>query len=247
VSQTAPEPQANTNRSTSPEHPFRKAKEAVYIPPQDRNMGASIKPPYNAKRPDSAYRTCPPIHDAKITNDVYHRALKTPFTITYHELLSLVPEVCTQIREAITHKRVLNVAVQSNTLQEAYLTEEELTYLMPDEVPLPFLEETEPAAIMALLAPPQKQLSIPLDAIIVDDPINEYYKTLGEGEAPDPDQIVVAKESSALRSIVPLVNNHLKVESILNPGCQIIVMSEDVCHELALPYDLTIILHIRRS
>jgi hypothetical protein len=148
----------------------------------------------------------------------------------------LASEVRTQIRKAITHKRVPNVVVQSNTLQQAYLMEEELIYLMPDEVPLPFLEETEPAAIMVLLAPLQKQSSIPLDAIIVDDPIDEYYKTLGEGEAPDPDQIVVAKESSALRSIVLLVNNHLKVESILDLGCQIVAMSEDICHELALPY-----------
>jgi hypothetical protein len=39
----------------------------------------------------------------------------------------------------------------------------------------------------------------------------------------------------------------LKVEAILDPGCQIVAMSEDVCHELALPYDPTIVLHMQSA
>jgi hypothetical protein len=234
---------------SSPEHPFRNAKEAVYVPPQDRNIGAPAKPPTNVagKRPEAAYRTSPPIHDAKIANNVYHRALEAPFTITYHELLSLAPEVRAQVREAISSKRVPNNTAHSANLQNAYLTEEELSYLMPDEVPLPFVEEPEPASIMALATSQEKPPSLPSNAIIVEDPIDEYYKTLRDGESPDPDQIVVAKESSALRSIIPLVNNCLKVEAILDPGCQIVAMSEDVCHELALPYDPTVILHMQSA
>jgi hypothetical protein len=100
---------------------------------------------------------------------------------------------------------------------------------------------------MALATSQLGPSSIPSNAIIVEDPINQYYKTLHEGESPDPDQIIIVKESSALRSIVPLVNNCLKVEAILDPGCQIIAMSEDVCHELALPYDPTIILHMQSA
>jgi hypothetical protein len=165
----------------------------------------------------------------------------------YHEHLSLAPEVRAQIREAISSKRVPNVTAQLNTLQEAYLTEEELSYIMPDEVPLPFVEDPEPASIMVLATSQLGPSLIPSNTIIVEDPIDQYYKTLCEGESPDPDQIIVAKESSVLRSIVPLVNNYLKVEAILDPGCQIIAMSEDVCHELALPYDPTIILHMQSA
>jgi hypothetical protein len=46
---------------------------------------------------------------------------------------------------------------------------------------------------------------------------------------------------------MPLVDNQLKVEAILDPGCQIIAMSEDVCHELALAYDPTIVLHMQSA
>jgi hypothetical protein len=45
-----------------------------------------------------------------------------------------------------------------------------------------------------------------------------------------PYQLIVAKESSALHTIQPLVDNTLHIKSILDPGCQIIAMSEDVYH-----------------
>jgi hypothetical protein len=47
--------------------------------------------------------------------------------------------------------------------------------------------------------------------------------------------------------MLPLVDNQLKVEAILDPGCQIIAMSEDVCHELSLAYDPSIVLHMQSA
>ena len=87
---------------------------------------------------------------------------------------------------------------------------------------------------------------LPDDAIIIDNPIDRYYRTLPKGEKPNLDCLVVAKESMALRAIVPLVNNHLKVEAIIDPGCQIIVMSKD-CHALMLPYNPTILVNMQSA
>jgi hypothetical protein len=230
-----------------PEHPFRNAKDATYIPPQNRNIGAPIKPmQQTAKKPDAAYRTLPAIHDSAIATKVYNRALETPLTITYHELLSLSPEVRSQVRDAISSKRVPIkdtipiVATQATVLQDEELTEEELSYLLPDEEVIPYHAMNLATASFA------KQ-PIPDEAIVVDDPFDRYYRTLPAGEQPDPGRLIVAKESLALRSIMPLVDNQLKVEAILDPGCQIIAMSEDVCHELALPYDPTIVLHMQSA
>src|SRR6266542_1060420 len=50
-----------------------------------------------------------------------------------------------------------------------------------------------------------------------------------------------------LCAIILLVNNQLKVESIVNPGCQIIAMSEDCCHALVLPYDPTILINMQST
>jgi hypothetical protein len=234
---------------SEPEHPFRNAKEAVYIPPQTRNIGAPAKVPEqpSSKKSEPAYRTLPSIHDVKIATDVYQRALETPFTITYHELLSLSPEVRAQVRDAITSKRVANKEVtQANSYQNV-LTPEELSYVFPDELPYLFDDEDKATPIMALTTADSKKPDETKNAIVIEDPIDQYYKGLGQGDQPDPNRIIVAKESLALRSIVPLIDNHLKVESILDPGCQIVAMSEEVCHELALPYDPTIVLHMQSA
>ena len=49
--------------------------------------------------------------------------------------------------------------------------------------------------------------------------------------------LTVAKETSALHSILPLINHHLFVESILDPGSQVISMAKEVCHSLGLIYN----------
>src|ERR1700690_2388724 len=58
---------------------------------------------------------------------------------------------------------------------------------------------------------------------------------------------IVAKESHALHSIIIQVDNQKSVESVVDPGSQIIAMSEDICHSLGLPYDPSIILHMQSA
>lgn len=232
-----------------PEHPYRSAKDATYTPPQERNVAAVPKPfPVAQKKPDAAYRTLPAIYDSTIATTVYHRALDAPLTISYHELLSLSPEVRSQVRDAVSSKRVAAKenappqVTQATMLQDEAMSPEELAYLFPDEEVVPY-DANLSTDLVAGLA---KQ-SIPDEAIVVDDPYDRYYRTLREGEEPDQSRLIVAKESLALRSIMPLVDNQLKVEAILDPGCQIIAMSEDVCHELGLAYDPTIVLHMQSA
>jgi hypothetical protein len=68
------------------------------------------------------------------------------------------------------------------------------------------------------------------NAIIINDPIDRYYHDLSPGETPKYDCLIIAKELSALRSIISLIDNNMKVKSILDPGYQIIAMSKDCCH-----------------
>jgi len=87
----------------------------------------------------------------------------------------------------------------------------------------------------------------PPGATIIPDHFETYIRSLSPGETPDPNQLIVAKESYALRAIQPLVDNTLHIESILDPGCQIIAMSEEVCHELSLSYDPSIQLNMQSA
>jgi hypothetical protein len=76
------------------------------------------------------------------------------------------------------------------------------------------------------------------------DPIEKYYNTLGPGEIPDPDRLIVAIESGAVRTILAYIDNKRQKECILDPGCQIVAMSVTSCHELGLAYDPSIILNM---
>ena len=128
--------------------------------------------------------------------------------------------------------------------EEKWPSIEELDYLLPDEVPYTS-GIAEVSSVESFLIEPSSTKTP--RTIYLEDPIEQYYRTLNQGEDPDPNRLVVAKESCALRSIVPMVDNHLKVECILDNGCQIIAMSEEVCHKLAMIYDPTIILNMQSA
>ncbi|OBZ72850.1 hypothetical protein A0H81_07005 [Grifola frondosa] len=61
--------------------------------------------------------------------------------------------------------------------------------------------------------------------MVVPDPYETYLHGLKPGETPE--VLTVAKESHALRSINGLVDNKEDVEGIIDPGSQIISMSEE--------------------
>ncbi|KAF7293394.1 hypothetical protein MIND_01116400 [Mycena indigotica] len=54
-------------------------------------------------------------------------------------------------------------------------------------------------------------------------------------------------ETTAIRCILPIVDNQEYVESIVDPGSQICAMSEALCHRLALQYDPTIVLQMQSA
>jgi hypothetical protein len=70
-------------------------------------------------------------------------------------------------------------------------------------------------------------------AYFCPDPFDTF---LGRVDQP----LSVARESHALRAIMLNISGLTEVESIVDPGCQIVAMSEFVCHDLGLAYDLTI-------
>jgi len=215
-----------------PEHPYRNAKDAAYVPPTNRNVGAQDKGAHNNfKKPDAAYKTLPPIHDPNIATAVYKRSMETPITITQRELLSLSPEVRSQVRESTTTRRIPN---NSATAQNYLQADEEDFELTPESVPTFAVQNAH-------------HRTPPTGSIVVPDPYETYYRSLKPGEEPDPDRLIVAMESGAVRSIFSLIDSSQKKECILDPGCQIVAMSESTCHDLALVYDPSIKLNMQSA
>ena len=84
----------------------------------------------------------------------------------------------------------------------------------------------------------------PPNATIIADPLETYlHEHPGDSNAAD-SKIMVTAESRALCAILPVIDGQDKVKAILDPGCQVVAMSEEICNALALHYDPTIRLHI---
>jgi predicted aspartyl protease len=81
-------------------------------------------------------------------------------------------------------------------------------------------------------------------SITVPDVYETYINSLALGERPIP--LNVTQESHTLRSITMVVDNR-EVEGIIDPGSQIIAMSEAVCHDIGLAYDPSIKLNMQSA
>ena len=213
-----------------PEHPYQHAKDAAYVPPASRNVGAPAKAPA-AKKPEPAYKTLPPVHDAAIAVDVYKRSMEAPITITQRELLSLSPEVRSQVRDVTTTRRV---PVEQQAQAKFFAaTEQE--------------ESLETPAATAFAFQNTSHRVPPEGSTIIPDPIESYYRSLGRGQPPDIGRLTVARDATAIRSLFALVDNSQRIECTIDPGCQIVAMAEAVCNSLGLPYDPDIKLNMESA
>ena len=229
-----------------PVHPFAEVPDAIYAPPTDRNFGTLPKPPA-PRKPEPAYRTLPPVYDEKIAIDVYRRAMVSQVTLTQRELLSLSPEVRSQVREATLSKR----ATAKDSSKEIHtLSEDPILPFTIDDIDdgiasIETVPEEPQATATFHFDTNRRSIAPPPGSLIIPDRYEMYLRSLPEGQPPD--TLVVAKESSALRSIYPLVDNQQRVEAIIDPGSQIIAMAEDVGMDLALIYDPEIVLNMQSA
>ena len=85
----------------------------------------------------------------------------------------------------------------------------------------------------------------PPGSTIIKDPYEIFLSITPVGRRPN--LLTVVKETSTLRSILPFINHHLFVESILDPGSQVISMAEEACHSLGLINDLEVKLSMQSA
>ena len=187
-------------------------KETMYAPPQEWPFAAQpLKLP---KDNQQAYRSYAPVQNPKLVDVVFECSMKSPcLTLSHEELLSISAEICQCFRNAVTPKCIAtDHPVATNTFEEA----------------MPFTSAELPSVDSI------DKTSPPPGVIVVPD-IYETY--LHSTKDPSPKRLVVAKNSHALRTMKMFVNNVDEVDCVIDPGCQIIAMSETVCHHLGIVYD----------
>ena len=150
--------------------------------------------------------------------------------MTIRDTLALSPETRARLREDITSKRV----TQGRTSEQAALV---MGYIR-DLDPLPFPDESnEHVSVLRLGSEPEGPYPC------ADDTIERYTREHPE----DKDVLRVGKESGALRAIWPVIANREEVECIIDPGSQIVAMSESVSRRLGLSYDPSVTLHMQSA
>jgi hypothetical protein len=142
--------------------------------------------------------------------------MELPITVTQRELLSLAPELRAQVADATIKRRVPRETAQV-LIEEIDSREEEDNSAQLAHMPAAFATA---ATTQDATAEPQEH----------------YLKTVHVAADPQ-DDVQVAAESNALRAILPVVDNQDQIEAILDPGCQVVAMSEEVCNALAIAYD----------
>jgi hypothetical protein len=92
-------------------------------------------------------------------------------TIMQKKLLSLSPEVCSQVRDSITTCQIPKEIVM---VHSGFEEQEE------EETKIQFLANTVPIASFAVHRAHHR--TPPQESIIIDDSMEEYYKSLSSGE-----------------------------------------------------------------
>ena len=182
-----------------------------------------------------AFRKDAPIHDGRIAGDVFKRALKARIELSQEGLLSLSPEVRELVRQATSAKRVPTELSRDNPVATMFLGGvlpfQESGVEGPDDMGSAYVNKTSTK-------------EVPPGSTVIGDNIASFIeKNHGAGKP----ELVVAQESLSLRTVQPLVDNKKKVEAIIDPGCQIIAMSQVVCHDLGLTYDPRITLNMQSA
>ena len=183
-------------------------------------------------------------------------------TLMQHKLLLLSPKVRNQVQEATSSQQVVkpgalaapfnsNLLDVFDSMDAAADTNDTVQHKAAQLATMPAAYTTTVSSFTFSPAKPTDSASkltgsntnLPPSTIIINDPYKVYLHAALDDCGFN--FLTIAKELSALCTILPLFNHNKYVESIVDPGSQVIAMSAAACHVLALIYDLHVKLCIQ--
>ncbi|KAI0364243.1 hypothetical protein BV20DRAFT_1108166, partial [Pilatotrama ljubarskyi] len=229
------------------EHPFRNARDATYAPPSQRNFGlppatlskTMATPP---KKNEAAYRSFIPVYDPKHASNVFRRCLETPTSLTLEELLALSPEIRHATREACSMRRVPVDGQDGGEGTDSGRSGTRRTTTFLADMPESFVQASSSETLRQVETPPP-------GVLVIGDPVDNFLKTCGPGEALPP--LVTSVDSLAIRAIEGTFQDSrqepIRVSCILDSGSAITTMSDGLAHTVGLAYDPKVILHMQSA
>jgi hypothetical protein len=188
---------------------------------------------------EPGFKNRAPLQHDERAKDLLLEALKIPLGITAEDLLNVSEPVRQELKKLLVKKRLekksVTLAAEVKSVDEEDTSGQQKTEMIH--------VEKLPEATYEVLA--EDTNGMEKGSVVVSDPVMQYLSTLAPGEAPK--TVLVAAESHALRTVYPLINGVGEVESLLDPGSQIVSMSKAVALMLQIPWDPDITVHMESA
>src|SRR6202789_4139539 len=188
---------------------------------------------------EPGFKNRAPLQLDERAKNLLQEALKNPISITMEDLLNVSEPVRQELKKLLIKKRLEKKSVTLAT--EGKPAEKGDTSEQRDVKTISV--EKLPEATYEVLAKDTNGMS--KGSVIVSDPVMQYLNALAPGEKPK--TVIVAAESHALRTVYPLINGVGEVESLLDPGSQIVSMSKTIAAMLQVTWDPDIVVHMESA
>ena len=186
---------------------------------------------------EPGFKNKAPLQLDERAKDLLQETLKNTICITTEDLLNVSEPMRQELRKLLIKKRQ-----EKKTVTMAEVDSEEEITSEPLKMEMINVERL-PEATYEVLAKDANGMA--KGSVVISDPVMQYLSTLAPGEKPK--SVVVAAESLALRTVYPLINGVGEVESLLDPGSQIVSMSKAVATELQVTWDPDITVHMESA
>ena len=184
---------------------------------------------------EPGFKNRAPLQLDERAKDLVQDALKNTICITTEDLLNVSEPMRQELKKLLMKKRMEKKSVTFTAEADSDDDASDVTETIS--------AERLPGATYEILAADTDGMS--KGSVVVSDPVMQYLSALKPGEKPK--SVVVAAESHALRSVYPLINGVGQVESLLDPGSQIVSMSKEVAMALQIPWDPDIVVHMESA
>ena len=209
------------------------------VPPLTKVVRADR--PRQIEKESPAYITRAPIEQNNLSQDILEEILRAPLDMTVGQILGASPVVrkelgrqIAKVRQIPEKDKIEPKRVQFKAeVEEVENDVEEIELIIPpdgisvDELPY------------ATFTSPRKGV------IVAGDPVMQYLSSLTQGETPK--QLYGLRDSFALRSVYPVINNIGTEEALLDSGSQIVSMSRDTAILLGLTWNPAITINMQSA
>lgn len=246
------------------ELPYRKVPAVQFAkrPPDSGIIPTAGDPVETVKPKDKNYAVRAPVEEfggdiaEQVADEIFRRL---EIGLPLDKLFGLSPKLLKQARAILSRRRVAVHylhAIDQVTATVALLSENMPGFEVNENVTLAanyvnadaISAKDLPAAGVTITQ--EADGLIPAGAVVVGDPVLQYYNSFPAGQAPKQVFIAhshIAGDSAALRVLFPLVNGAQEIESIIDGGSQIVSMSKATAIGLGVTWDPDINIYMQSA